>query len=202
MGLREQKKAQLRQELFTTAMEMFRHRGYDATRVVDIVERVRVSEATFFNYFPTKEAVLQESATEGKDLYRILLEHLLSRTEEPVVDRVRELVRVVGEFFAADDVFMETVVTETNLFYGSTGDAASKDLANFALLAELFRQGQERGEVSSKLDPLQLAEMLTAVYMLTITNWLIRQWGERDDLESRLGHAMDVFFEGCRRREE
>jgi AcrR family transcriptional regulator len=202
MGLREQKKAELRQELFTTAMEMFRDRGYDATRIVDIVERVRVSEATFFNYFPTKEAVLQESSAEAKDLYRILLEHLLSRTEEPVVDRIRELVHVVGESFAADDVFMETVVTETNLFYGSTGDAASKDLANFALLAALFRQGQERGEVHSKLDPLQLAEMLTAVYMLTITNWLIRQWGERDDLGSRLNQAMDVFFEGCRSREE
>lgn len=202
MGLREEKKAQLRQELFTTAMGMFRDRGYDATRVVDIVERVRVSEATFFNYFPTKEAVLQESATEAKNLYRTLLEYLLSRTDEPVVDRIRELVQVVGQSFAADDVFMETVVTETNLFYGSTGDAAAKDHANFALLAELFRQGQERGEVRTELEPFQLAEMLTAVYMLTITNWLIRWWGERDDLGSRLSQAMDVFFEGCRSREE
>ena len=93
-------------------------------------------------------------------------------------------------------------MAETNLFYGSSGDAAAKDHANFALLAELFRQGQERGEVRRELDPLQLAEMLTAVYMLTITNWLIRWWGERDDLESRLSQAMDVFLEGCRSREE
>jgi AcrR family transcriptional regulator len=146
--------------------------------------------------------VLQESATEAKRLYRILLEYLLSRTDEPVVDRIRELLQVVGESFAADDVFMESVVTETNLFCGSTGDAATKDHANFALLAELFRQGQERGEVSRELEPIQLAEMLTAVYMLTITNWLIRWWGERDDLGSRLSQAMDVFFEGCRSREE
>ncbi|MGH8995835.1 MAG: TetR/AcrR family transcriptional regulator [Acidimicrobiales bacterium] len=201
MGLREEKKAELRRQLFTTAMALFREQGFEDTRVQDIVERVRVSEATFFNYFPTKEAVLQEAASETKDLYTVFLHHLLSRRDEPVADRLQELVGTIGATFAADQEFMSAVATQTSLFYGSTGDAAVKDHENFDLLAALFRQGQDSGEVRNELDALQLAEMLTAVYMLTITNWLTAWWGERGDLEKRLTSVVDAFFEGCRNRD-
>jgi len=47
-----------RQELMAAAAKLFAERGYDATRVSDIVAAVGVSQATFFWYFPTKEHVL------------------------------------------------------------------------------------------------------------------------------------------------
>ena len=56
MGLREEKKAEQRRAILDTAAALFRKRGYEETRVRDIVERLRISEVTFFNYFPTKDA--------------------------------------------------------------------------------------------------------------------------------------------------
>jgi len=47
-----------RQELMVAAASLFAERGYDATRVSDIVAAVGVSQATFFWYFPTKEHIL------------------------------------------------------------------------------------------------------------------------------------------------
>jgi AcrR family transcriptional regulator len=54
-GLRERKKQQTRQAIAAAALEMFTERGFDAVTVVEVARRANVSEATVFNYFPTKE---------------------------------------------------------------------------------------------------------------------------------------------------
>lgn len=198
MGLREQKKQQMRRRLYESAAELFRERGFEAARVKDITERVGVSEATFFNYFPTKESVLLASELEIKELYAEFLRQLLARSSEPVVDRVRELVSVLGQVFAADREFMAAVVGRTGVFYGSTGRAKEMDIENFALLAELFDQGRKSGEIDAGYHPMQLAEVLTATFMLTITNWITAWWGDLGDLEPRLMKAVEIFLGGCR----
>ena len=54
-GLRERKKAQTRQLIADTARRLFAERGSEAVRVSEVAEAADVSEATVFNYFPTKE---------------------------------------------------------------------------------------------------------------------------------------------------
>src|SRR5271156_3235630 len=56
-GLRERKKARLRQQIIETALHLFRQRGYEKTRIDDIVQTLEISQPTFFRYFPRKEGV-------------------------------------------------------------------------------------------------------------------------------------------------
>ncbi len=54
-GLRERKKQQTRQLLERTARRLFAERGLEQVSVAEIARAADVSEATVFNYFPTKE---------------------------------------------------------------------------------------------------------------------------------------------------
>lgn len=54
-GLRERKKQRTRQLIAETARELFVERGFDRVTVADVARAAEVSEATVFNYFPTKE---------------------------------------------------------------------------------------------------------------------------------------------------
>jgi AcrR family transcriptional regulator len=54
-GLRERKKQQTRQLIADTAWQLFAERGFDAVPVTEIARLADVSEATVYNYFPTKE---------------------------------------------------------------------------------------------------------------------------------------------------
>ena len=55
LGLRERKKLRTRQLIAETAMRLFAERGFDAVPVAAVARAAEVSEATVFNYFPTKE---------------------------------------------------------------------------------------------------------------------------------------------------
>src|SRR5436190_16376375 len=55
LGLRERKKRQTRELIAQQARRLFGERGFEAVTVAEVARAADVSEATVFNYFPTKE---------------------------------------------------------------------------------------------------------------------------------------------------
>src|SRR3954468_8026672 len=54
-GLRERKKVRTRDAIRAAALALFAQHGFEKVTVAQVAERAEVSEATAFNYFPTKE---------------------------------------------------------------------------------------------------------------------------------------------------
>jgi AcrR family transcriptional regulator len=57
-GLRERKKQRTRELIGRTAWQLFAERGFERVTVAEVARAAEVSEATVFNYFKTKEALV------------------------------------------------------------------------------------------------------------------------------------------------
>jgi AcrR family transcriptional regulator len=60
LGLRERKKLKTRAAIQREAMRLFTKKGFQGTTIEDIAEAVEISPSTFFNYFPSKDALVLE----------------------------------------------------------------------------------------------------------------------------------------------
>lgn len=63
-GLRERKRRQTRALISDAATVLFAIHGFDNVKVAEVADRVGVSEKTIYNYFPTKESLVLDSADE------------------------------------------------------------------------------------------------------------------------------------------
>ena len=50
----------LREKIKETARQMFLSRGYEQTRIEDILEKLEISNQTFTSFFPSKDNLLEE----------------------------------------------------------------------------------------------------------------------------------------------
>ena len=86
-GLRERKKARIRETIAATAVRMFLESGFDQVSITDIAREADVSRRTLFAYFPTKEdLVLQRFADHEDEAARIVRAR---RPGQPPLDALR-----------------------------------------------------------------------------------------------------------------
>jgi NADH dehydrogenase len=162
---RERKKRETRQRLLECAWRQFLEKGYDETTVEDITEAADVAKGTFFNYFATKEAVLDELA-----LWRLdqLGQQVLAGGDAPptggtttAVARIKRMIcALVGEFFPESDLHKHLLLARIS---APIKHKSAHRLGS--ITRELVEQGQRSGEVRSDIDAELAARLLmTSVF--------------------------------------
>jgi len=198
MGRREEKKARTRQALLDTSIELFRELGFDETRVQDVVGRVGVSPATFFNYFPSKDAVLDAASYRSTQDYIELLRAETAQTQHSAVERLAEVAQLVAAAMDQDPKISALLAARTGFLTGASGELAEADREGQGLVAELFTQGQATGEFHQAHDPHQLAELFTIAMTHTALNHLTGWFGApTETLTDRVARATQLVLAGA-----
>jgi len=196
LGLRERKKARLRQEIIETAVRMFRKRGYEKTRIDDIVKALEISQPTFFRYFPSKDAVLGEVGRRG---FACITDHLRNElsSDATTAGHLRRLYQELARHAEADRPLWQAVVLSGAMDPVRSPNTREQKECALGLLRAILAQGQNRGEVSRTFPVDHLAEFMEGLYNTIVRQWAVDLTGPHK-LSDRVGSAVEFFLRGVR----
>ena len=163
LSRRERKKQETRESILSAARGMLEDQGFDTTTLEQIAEAADVSIATFYNYFPNKDALLQQIAKiEIEEIGQIVAEdakHLASP-----LDYIR---RVMELFYSHTSPVLGVIrhVLLDKTMHSETVPEAIMELQNHPSIIEMIRKAQEQNELPSDLDPIQMSESIAAAYL-------------------------------------
>ncbi|MCC7121177.1 MAG: TetR/AcrR family transcriptional regulator [Gammaproteobacteria bacterium] len=193
---RERKKRAQKQAIYQCALALFMERGVESTTIDMIAAEANISRATFFNYYPTKDAILHEIADGAVEHAKRVFDKELGEGSGTVVERIQRSFVRFARIVERNPHYYRTVfldVMRSEVGFVDAANAARPNLID--VLAGHLRTAQQRGELDPALDPGQLSEMLTGIYMYTILNWCKRDFSGA--LTSRVADAARTFVVGC-----
>jgi AcrR family transcriptional regulator len=203
LGLRERKKAKLRQTILEKAIELLRENGYEGLRIADLVDALEISQPTFFRYFPTKDALIAAAARQAGDRTRDWMErrHL---TPEALERPVREAVQAFSSD-VADMAVREKRIIAVLIRAGlaapwrrklDTTDASAWKSSDYPLVVDgILFAAQQRGEIRRDVAVDELGDLYSGVM-----NQLILRWVSEEpppySLHERVARSVDVLLTG------
>jgi AcrR family transcriptional regulator len=191
-GLRQRKKARQREQILQAGLELFRERGYPGASVQEIARRAEISLPTFYNYFPSKDALLSEFAMTG---WAPALRAVLGASGT-VAHRLRRFFRAVAERVTVDrELWLALAVSNV---YNPVRDpeVLSSETAATRLLEALIAEGQRRGELTGKFTAVRLASVLEGIMLRACIEWGA-SFPQVHDLGGSLSESLDFFLRGA-----
>lgn len=195
-GLRERKKARLRQQIVETAIRLFRKQGYEKTRIDDIVKILEISQPTFFRYFPSKDAVLRDVGKRGFECIAERLKSELS-TKADTAERLHRLYHAMAVEAETDRPLWKAVVLSGAMDPVRSPEVRGLEGVAVSRLREILAQGQERGEITSTFPVVHLAEFMEALYHTVVRQWTVDLTGPHK-LTERVDSAVEFFLRGVK----
>jgi AcrR family transcriptional regulator len=166
-GKRETGKLERRDRLYEAALALFREQGYEETTVDQISRRAGVAKGTFFNYFPTKDAVLRYMG--AREIGRLGAASL-SGSGTSAVSNLKRFLTALANSMERDRALVKLIfargISVPELMCGDAGGFSVTPTA-----ALLIRRAQHLGEINKALDPDILAAALDALYLQQLVGW-------------------------------
>ena len=191
----ERKKEETKQKIVNVAMQLFIKHGIDVTTMEHIAEQADVAKGTLYNYFPVKEAIIDEYIKEGfkeRGLERIERIRKLPDTRSRMIQILNELMQGVQ---AQKDIFEKYFIYRIqNMISLQQSESAQSGL--YLLEAEIIALGQKDGEIREDL-PL---DILTGLFEFVFVKVAQQFYKEPDKFRARkvIEQCVDLFMNGVR----
>ncbi|NJD53491.1 MAG: TetR/AcrR family transcriptional regulator [Candidatus Methanoperedens sp.] len=193
MSLRDKKKIETKNTIFEVAGRLFKEKGYDNTTVDEITKEAGIGKGTFFNYFPAKEALLQDFVKQKEELVFDLVKDQLTRNIT-TKEKIKNILILVAKSNEKDRELTKLFVFEHLKHYGHE-ERRSTSLNH--LIQVILEKGEKTGEFKIGSDSKMAAGNLTAIYFYSLMEWL---WSKNDySLSDDISKKIDMIFEGIGR---
>jgi AcrR family transcriptional regulator len=167
IGRKERKKEETKQKIIKVTMTLIKQNGFDNITMEQIAEEVDIAKGTLYNYFPAKEAILEEfiNRTSGeRNAERIRRLPGMGNTRSRMITTYCELIEWVelyGELF-------ERYIAYKMQSWMSFTQTGGEKIGFSLLVTEIVKLGLESGEIQRDIPIHTLHDLCEYAFLLSV----------------------------------
>jgi AcrR family transcriptional regulator len=182
--------------VLTTAVRLFNERGYEATSMGDLAERLGITKSSIYHHVTGKEQLLGMAVDRALDGLFAAADEIRAMPG-PAIDRLELLIRR-SVLVLADRLEFVTLLLRVRGNTAAEMDALRRRRGFDARVTELVTLAQRDGDLRLDVDPGTAARLLFGM-VNSLTEWYRP---ERGGAEALADTVTAIAFDGLRRRAE
>jgi len=182
-------KQDTKSSIISAAARLFAEKGYKETTISDIAKLIGLSEASLYQYFPSKEALLLtipdvwvRNAIQDINEHLFGIKGAFNKLRKFLwwyiryIEREPDIAKVVFLFLKTNRNFMNTDVYENVREF-------------YSILLQIFEEGISSGEMRQELNPYLARSVFLGTIEHIVIRWLLK------DMSYSLLDNLEAFFE-------
>ena len=188
-------KTELRKkQILDTATKVFAQRGFQEATITEIAKEAKVSEASIYEYFSTKEGLLFSiPAQSSQNLFETMAFHL--KLIRGAGNKLRAIVYLLMDSYQKNPDFAAVLMLflkHNKKFLDTSGHHVIKE--GVRQITHVIEEGIESGEFKPDLNPYLIRAMVLGTIEHLVTNWVMT--GSPDQLIEFVDPLIDSLLAG------
>lgn len=185
-----------KKQILDTATRVFAQRGFQEATITEIAKEARVSEASIYEYFSTKEGLLFSiPARSTKEVFDTMAFHL--KLIRGAGNKLRAIVYLLMDSYQANPEFAAVLMLflkHNKKFLDTQGHQVIKQ--GVKQITTVIEEGLASGELRPGLDPYLTRAMVLGTIEHLVTNWVMT--GTPGSLVQYVDPLIDNLLAGIR----
>lgn len=189
----ERKKKETREKIVKVAVDLFQEQGFNSTTMEQIAAKADVARKTLYNYFPVKEAIVDEYV---RGISRRLAQESLE-TIQNLPDTRSRLLAALKNAYGWVEINPEFTGICLSYRMKNMFQTGKKKIetGTQVILAEIIMQGQQEGEIRRDISEKLLVANIDFLRSAVVLEWLNDT--SRFDLHEDMTKLVDLFLYGA-----
>ncbi len=167
----DRRKVEFRNRIVQAALKLFKENGIAETSVASIIREADIAHKTFFNYFPTKDHLLQHIVLTYSAYAYEVFRNNFSQHKSPNKRIEFCFMSIANEVAVINPNYRDLINYYLISGAGSRGLREQQREAFFSVVRQILRDADEQGLLRRDIPLETLAEIIADICVSSLLNW-------------------------------
>lgn len=200
-GLREQKKSERRERIFSAAVDLFNKKGFSNTSMQDIAEKASLAVGTLYNYFPSKNDLLLDIMQEemeititGDDaLFNVNLQnHDAKDIIKSLIKKIYSIPLLLNKE-SMKEIFIATFSSDEHMKKGII-----LDIELMKAFQKLLERLQKNNMINHEMNSYNATKIFYSVLLTQMMMYIFDPELDNEKLFDNIDEIIDLIFQGMK----
>jgi len=201
-GLREKKKSERKDRIFSAAVDLFNEKGFSNTSMQDIADNANLAVGTLYNYFPSKNDLLLDimqdemeiTITESNALFNDI--NLQNKSAKDIIKLLVKKIFSIPLFVKKEslkEIFIATFSSNIDIKKGMI-----LDLELMKAFQRLLERLQKENMISREMNTFNATNIIYSIMMVQMMMYIFEPEMDKEKLFENTDEMVDLVYQGIK----